>query len=768
MKKLILLFSLVTTVVFAQLPGGIDVKNLTKDDLKAYGISDYEMKKLHDQYTASDGTGSVTAKVVENKTISKDELLKEDVVEAKVTSIAVKKETVFGKSLFSDNKLEVYKSASHIKAPQNYVLGTGDEISVSIWGYSEHSGVYTVANDGSIMPKLVGKMYLKGQTFANARKIIKSKFGKVFDLRNSQISIELNYSKVIRVNIVGEVLNPGTYTVPAINTLFNLISITGGIGPNGSVRNISVRREGQEVYVMDVYKFIKNPEKKNDFYLLDNDYVIVETAKNIVKIEGGVLRPTSYELKEGEGLAHLIDLAGGFKASAYSKLINIHRYQNDRDEIIEVNYDSLQTSKNKFVLQNGDRVKIPFIPTELRNRVLVDGAVNIPGGYVLKKEMTVKDLVDLAQGPRVDAYLNKAYLTRQNADYTYTKIAINLQDELSGKAKTKLKEFDFLMTYSKKHFLTNYMVEIKGAVKKPKAYDYTDGLTLDDVIFMSGGLTRTAALKRIEISRIVDFDNASGEPAKVNVFTVEIEGDLLSEANKNIKLKASDLIFVREVPNFLIQQKVELKGEVVYPGTYVVSHKDETVSEFIMRAGGVTDHAFLGGAYLKRKYGEQSGDFIVMDLEKLLNKRGDEYDYVLQDGDQLVIPSMVNMVQLSGAVDFPKVAEYGSISTPYDKGKRAKHYVNKYGSGFADDAKRSKTYVVTKGGRVKRTRNYVLFKIYPRVDIGDHVYVVLKKAKKEKRVKGDPFDWNRAIERTTVKLTGLATLYVILQSAFGQ
>lgn len=769
MRKILFFLVLITNLSIAQIPPGIDPSSVTKEDLEKYGVSEDDLKKLLGDDSKSDDL-EVNAPA-EINVIPVDQLVKEEVIkpissqEVIVSNSQSAAENTYGKSLFSTKKLGVYKGVTHVKAPNDYVLGTGDEISVSIWGYSEHSGVYTVGNDGSIMPKLVGKIYLKGQSFENARKIIAAKFGRVYDLKNSEISVELNYSKVIRVNIVGEVANPGTYSISSINSLFNILSVAGGIGNHGTVRNISVRREGKEVKVLDVYDFINNPTSKSDFYLLDNDYIVVGIANKVVRISGGVLRPHTYELKEGETISDLIAYAGGFLPSAYSKTIKIHRYQNDRDEILEVNYDSIAISGKKFPLKNGDRVIVPFIPSELRNMVSVGGALNIPGDFVLKEGMLVADLIELAEGLRVDAYLGKAILSRQNADYSSTRIEIDLEKELSGATKTRLQEFDFLTVFSKKDFITEYSVEIKGAVKNPRAYSYSENLTLGDVIFMSGGLLKQASLQRIEISRVLDAQSLN-EEATVEVFTVDIENDLLSKANKEIKLKPGDLIYVREIPNYTIQKKIAINGEVYYPGTYVISKNDEKITEFIKRAGGVTSFAFLEGAYLRRRYGEEADDFIVLDLKKLLDGNGKEYDYVLKDGDQLYIPTITNMVSLSGAVDYPKVAEFGTIHTPYKKGKRAKYYINNYGSGFSKNAKRSKTYVETKGGKVKRTRNFLLFKIYPKVKVGDEIYVVAKQQKSRKREKGEKFNWNRFIESVSVKLTGVATLYVILQTAF--
>lgn len=762
MKNILFLFLFITTVSFGQIPAGIDPLSISQEDLDKYGITREQAAAQYKDTNVLPSDDEVIAAQAKDAEA-------EAVVMVNATRVLAPDETavdeVYGKNLFEKNKLSVYQSATNVKASDNYVLGEGDEISVSIWGFSEHSSVYKVGADGSISPRLVGKIYLKSQNYANAKKIIAARFGKVYDLKNSQISIELNYSKVIRVNIVGEVLNPGTYSVPAINPVFNILSLAGGINENGTLRNIEIRRNGKIVEKLDVYDFMQNPSAHNDLFLQDNDYIMVGFAEKIVSIKGAVNRPAIYELKEKETISDLINYSGNLKPFAYTKRINLNRFQNNRNEIIEIDYDSLMQSKGKFSLENGDVITISAVPDELRNSVFIEGSVNIPGTFVLKKGMTVGDLVKLSEGLTVDAYEDRAYLQRRNADRTFTSIPVNLKKELTGGPGTKLQEFDKLTVYSKDYFLDKFNVTIDGAVRKPSSYTYTKGLKLGDLIFMAGGLLPEAAIQRIEVSRIADFNNSSGEKANIIINTYTVEEGLLSEKNNQIELMPNDVVTVRQVPEYQKQSTISIEGEVAFPGLYVIKNGGEKISELITRAGGITEWAFLEGAYLTKM--NSADEFIVFDLKKLLKNGANEYDYSLQPGDRLVIPKLASFVMLSGAVEYPKVAEYGVIKIPFEKGKSAKKYINKYGSGFAKKAKRRKLYVESPGGKVKKTRNFLFFKIYPKVKVGDKIVVPFKNDKKEKEQKPpkDEIDWNRAIENTTVKLTGLATFYIILRSA---
>lgn len=761
-----------SAVSFAQLPSsllGIDPSTISKDDLDKYGLTEGDIQNLMQQYgqkkSSNDKTPTNNSAVEESKeVVIKDNEVKPTEVKLesqKVDNHPEEDNYVYGRNLLNNKNLKIYENATHIKASPNYILGSGDEISISIWGYSEHSGNYTVGQDGSIKAKLVGNVYLKGQTFEKAQQIIKSKFGKVYDLKNSQISIELNYSKVIRVNIVGEVKNPGTYSVPSINSVFNILAISGGINSNGTVRNIEIKRDGKTISTLDVYEFLRDPSYKNDFYLMENDFIVVGNIGNVVHLSGEVKREESYEMKPNEGIRELIEYSGGILASAYTKYINLSRYLDNRDVLIEIPFDSLAKKNKNFLLEDGDRIVVKPIPVEVRNRVTVSGSVNINGFFLYEEGLTVKKLISKGEGLKNDAFLERAYIKRLNPDYSYTTIHVNLLDELEGHSITNLQEFDEFTVFSKKDFLEDFFVEIRGEVKKPVKINYTNGITLGDLLFMAGGLKKEASVSRIEISRIFPKDDEADD-ARVIIKALDIERDLLSEQNKQTILQPGDIVIVRMMPQFEAQEIIQVRGEVKFPGSYAIASKDEKISDIIERAGGLTEWSFLEGAYIERSNSVGGSGLTVLDLKKLFNGN-DKFDYVIRKGDVLVIPRVEDFIKLRGDVRFPKVQEFGEINIPVHKSKRAGFYIRNYGGGFDKTAKKSRTYVETPGGYVKRTVNFGLFKVYPEVRVGDKITVIQKEAKVKKEKRENPLDWNRVIENTTVKLTGVATLWVLLQ-----
>ncbi|MBP7498028.1 MAG: SLBB domain-containing protein, partial [Bacteroidales bacterium] len=320
---------------------------------------------------------------------------------------------IYGQDLFRNKNINFFEKSSRQKAPDNYILGIGDELSISIWGFAEYNETFQINEDGFISPKYTGRVYLKGLKFANAKSILIKKFSQITDLKNSNIDINITYSRIIRVNIVGEVYNPGSYNIPANNTAFNALVAAAGPTQIGSVRNIYIKRNNKIIDSLDVYKFLYEPATQNDIFLDNNDYIIVKPAGSTVTITGEIQRPYKYEIKHNESLTSLIKYSGGLLATSYASNIQLKRYINNKLVLQDINLDSLLKNKVDFRLQNGDLIFIGKLPKDIDNIVSVTGAINIPGTYEFKTGDKVYDLLKKAQGTAINAYLSLAYIIRQ-------------------------------------------------------------------------------------------------------------------------------------------------------------------------------------------------------------------------------------------------------------------------------------------------------------------------------------------------------------------
>ncbi len=764
-----------------QLPSTIDTNTVNPADipstekLKVMGATDDEAKQITDFKTRKLAEQKLTEQnLTEQKqdTTSEKQKSPKKIAEAEVKGtmtdavIDVAPSTIFGHSFFKNNNIKFYDKANQLKAPDNYILGVGDEISVAIWGYSDFNGTFTIDEGGAVNPKLVGRIYLKGLSFKDAKGLIAGKFKTVYDLNNSQIDITLAFSRVITVNIVGEVNNPGAFTIPAINTAFNALVTVGGIQTIGSVRKIYVKRGGQIIKTLDVYEYLMNPDSKQDFFLENNDYIFVPTSGRVVKINGQIKRPQGYELVEKENLEALINYAGGFDAGAYRKRIQIKRFLNNQETVMDINYDSLSLAKKDFELWDGDNVLIRKIPEGFNNYVELTGPVKLPGKYELKSGDRISDIVTRAEGVLYDVFDSRAYIIRLNPDFSKKYIPFNLKDVLENPNSinnSKLQNLDIIKIFSKSYFKDEFVFSVTGAVRSPGNFMYGDGITLKDALYLAGGLRKEAAKNRIEISRAVDFVSTSGimTPIRTIIKTIQVADDFkIDKTSEGFIIQPYDQIFVRVAPDFVLQQNITLKGEVMYPGLYPILNKDEKITDVINRAGGLTQWAFPEGAKLVRE--ELNAGFLFFKLQDVMNDSSSKYNYIVRGGDVLTIPKVEQLVQISGLIQYPGIETLKLISAPYTKGKSARYYINNYGLGFDKNADRKQTYVIETGGYIHKTKHFLFVKLYPKVPKGSAIVVPRKIIIDDKKKKAsEPINWNKAIENFTIKLTGLATLYLI-------
>lgn len=859
-----------------KIPAGVDLKNInpadvTPENLRKLGATEEQINETmqrkkamlegsqplkEEQSIVKEETSNQTEETKEPEE-PKDEPDKGDVIQKYSVS------GVYGHDFFRNNTLKFYEKATEVKAQDNYTLGIGDEINVSIWGYSDFNGSFTIDKYGSIHPKLVGKIYLKEMKFEDAKSLLTNRFAAVYDLINSQIEITLTYSRIISVNIVGEVLKPGSYTIPAINTAFNALVGVGGITNIGSVRKIFIKRDGKTRRTLDVYEFLMNPNADQDFFLENNDYIFVPIRGKTVKISGEINRPFSYELLENENLFTLIKYSGELTSAAFKENIQVKRYYNNSEEIlIDLDLDSLQKNKIDFKLLDGDEITIKRLPEGIKNFVEVRGAVKLPGIYEFKPSSRISDLLLKAEGVLFDTYLDEAYLIRTKDDLSSEYFKINLYnvlyDSLSeenihlqgydilqvfsksyfvdirsvsiegavrnpGKfafgegltlkhllnlagctrldayldrafilrlkedltreyipfsidtsnnyqilEKINLLRQDIVRIYSQKYFKDEHYVTVNGMVRNPDKYTFNPGMTLADALLLSGGLKSEAAKNRIEVSRIINLDESinSNMPTKTEILSIEVSYDITKDKNaQSFKLQPYDIVFVRKIPEFELQKNVSVNGEVKFPGLYTLTSKDEKLASVIERAGGLTEWAFAKGAALTRT--ENEAGLLILNLKRALRRKNAKTNYVLKEGDIIYIPAIVDLINIRGAIDYPVVK---SVNAPFHRFRRAGFYIRKYAGGFDKNARKRKTYVMYPNALKKNTCGLGLFNIYPRVKKGSMIAVLYKPEKKDGKEKQkrpkEPFDMNKTLESFMIKITALATIFILVDRAF--
>ncbi|MGG9970319.1 SLBB domain-containing protein [Ferruginibacter sp. SUN002] len=734
------------------LPTTEEIKNLPAGTIDPAQMPPKVLKSYFGDNNKNVQAGADKNKLPEQQNVT---VVKDTIIEDNIRANSYKSDDTYGTNIFKNTAM--LNVAELSTPPLDYPIGVGDHIVVALWGGGEYQEDYVVARDGSIFPASLGKITVQGLTFESARSLIYSRFKSVVPA-TTNIQVTLGQPRTISVNVGGEVNNPGPVTVSAFSNAFNVIGLAGGVTKYGNLREIKVKRNGKVIETLDVYKYLTSGDIGNRIYLQNNDFVLVTFVEKKVLATGQFKRPMYYQLKKNEGIKALADFAGGFTPDAYTSDVKIVRTENEKQVIHDVNATAiLHQGKPDFILKDGDVVKVNIINPGVINKVEIKGEVSYPGFYEIKKGDLLFDVINRAGGITKNTYLPRAYIFRRGADSVnlkVDKIEISLRDIESNNSAVNnvaLQPNDLIQLFSNSEFGEQHFVEIFGEVRKPGKLKVYGGMTLQDLIYLSGGLKQSAEFGRLEISSIVDIDSAKQglKPTQTVVKSYAVLPNLeLDLTSAQVIIKPYDQVFVRKNPEFKLQQNVLIQGLVKYPGNYPRLNKEEKLSSYIKRAGGVLDNADLSGAflirgetdffrdeYLAKKVLDTNGVIkeevlgnigkpVSIDLFKALNEKDSKYDIVLQEKDVIYIPEINPFVTVQGVVQAP-------VKTTFDKDyNRLMYYVDKAG-GFGVKPWRNRIYVTYANGKSRRTRNFLFIHFYPKVKEGCTITVPERKEGKD-------------------------------------
>lgn len=658
---------------------------------------------------------------------------------------------VFGRNIFNTRNL-TFEPSVNLATPPNYRLGPGDEVIIDIWGTSQNTIRQQISPDGTINIEKIGPVSLSGMTVSEANEYLKRVLGKTYSGLDAldgtlEIRLTLGNARTIQINVMGEVVQPGTYALSSFSTVFHALYRAGGVNEIGSLRNVQVTRNGKTVAKVDVYDFIMKGKTQDDIRLQEGDVIIVPAYEALVQISGNVKRPMKFEMKKNETLATLINYAGGFSADAYTRSLRVVRQNGEEYEINTVK----EIDYSAYPMRNGDVVTAEAILNRFTNKLEVRGAVYRPGIYQLNGEInTVRALVNEAKGLTGDAFTNRAVLQREREDLTTEIISVDVRSIMAGTSPDiPLQKNDILYIPSIHDLEDRGDVAIFGEVAKPDSYSYSDNMTLEDLIIRAGGLRESASTVRVDVSRrIKDPKSTHSTDSIGQMFTFALKDGFVIDGEQGFTLQPYDQVFVRRSPGYQAQQNVQVTGEVIFGGTYAMTTTEERLSDLVKKAGGATPKAYLHGAKLirvandeekkrmrdvidlmNRQFGKAMMDSldirvedtfsVGIDLEKAMAQPGSEYDLVLREGDVLSVPKLNNTVKVNGAVMMPNTVGYLSD-------KNANYYLDQAG-GYALNAKKSKKFVIYMNGQVARIKGRSKDKIEPGCEI-------IVPSKKNKRV----------------------------------
>lgn len=662
-----------------------------------------------------------------------------------LTTVVTSENDVFGRNIFNIEQLTFQPNLS-MATPENYRLGPGDEVIIDVWGASQNTMRLEISPDGYVNIINLGPVYLNNMTIQDARQLLKQELGKIYADSGNNIQVTLGNIRTIQVNVMGEVMAPGTYSLSSLSTVFHALYVAGGVSDIGSLRNVQVARGGKTFARLDVYEYIMKGQIQDDIRLQDGDVVIVPTYDELVKITGKVKRPMFYEMKNGESAATLLKYAGGFASDAYKKSIRVLRKDGKEFSVKTVN----DIDYSAFKLLDGDVISVDSILNRFNNRLEVKGAVYHPGVFELSGSLnTVRQLVEKADGLLGDAFTGRAVLYRERENLTKEVLPVDIQGILNGTSPDiALQKNDILYIPSIHDLQDMGKVTISGEVNKPGSYTYADHMSLEDLVITAGGLKESASLVRVDVSRRIRDPRGTTEPDVIGQnFSFGLKDGFVVDGEAGFELQPYDQVFVRRSPSYNEQVNVTVDGEVLFRGDYTLNTKSERLSSLIQRAGGVSRYAYVRGAKLRRVANEEElrrmedvvkmmrreiGDAMAntlgglkvdstftvgIDLEAALANPGGDADLVLREGDVLTVPEYNNTVKVNGAVMMPNTVSYAA-------GKSVKYYLSQAG-GYSANAKKSQKFIIYMNGQVAKVKGSGKKQIEPGCEI-----VVPNKTKK--------------------------------------
>ena len=677
----------------------------------------------------------------------------------------------FGSSIFTNTMFDI-NQAINIATPSNYVLGPGDKLSVNVSGNIQLAQVSPVDADGYISFERGGSIYVMGLNIAEAESKVRSSLSRAYPslaMGGASLRLSLTGFRTIKISVNGEVVAPGTYTVTSFSDMMIALHVSGGPNDIGTYRDIKLIRNNQVVASLDLYDILVNGYSKDNILLRDQDIIQVGPYESRVAVSGETKRVGLFEVKANDKISDLIRYSGGFSQNAYSELVKVYRNTQRERQILDIPKEKYNSEK----VFSGDSLVVERILDRIENLVSIEGAVYREGEYSLNTNQTLAKLIESAGGLKEESLGGRINIHRTNEDLSLSNLSLNYLDIKEGRQNDiPLKKFDHIFVPSVFELTEKAVIKIQGAINNEDAKDgveipYVKDMTIQDVLVRVGGLTEAASLSRGEIVRRKrNIDTKVSDAQIADIFTFKIRPDLsLVEGYESVKLMPFDEIIIRNSPNYEKQKFVTISGEVMYPGPYGIEYKDQRVSDIISSAGGLTDLAYLKGAKLFRKTllsekqrerrdetlanlnliknikqtegletdvdnvktvtteGVEAdsyiNDEIGLDFEKILKHPGnDRYDMILQDGDEIVIPKRLETVRIEGEVLYPNSAKY-LPNKPFLS------YITEAG-GFTKKSAKVNSIIVYPNGSVDRTRKFLFFRFYPKVEPGSEIIVPAK------------------------------------------
>jgi protein involved in polysaccharide export with SLBB domain len=734
--------------------GEINVKQLTDVQrqevltaAKAQGlnVSDLEFMLKSRGLSAPDVRETEAIGSKKKDSLESNVKLKENVLQSRVA--------IFGQELFEAVRTPLNNNAN-VAPTRNYIMGIGDNITVRVYGLQEQKTSAVVNREGNIFLPYGGKCKIVGLTVLQAEALIKNTLIKKgfasLASGESNVSISLEDYHSIQVVVWGAT-EPGSYTLPAMSTIFDVLYLAKGPGVNRSYRTVQVIRNQKRIAELDLYDFLTKGTSNNNIALQTGDIVFVPYYEKRVRLRGEVKTPAVFELKGKETLKEVFEYAGGFTEIAYQNTIQVMRYGQEGKEFYTLNKSFLDT----FTILGGEIVDIQSINNEDKFKIELVGSIKRPGFYSGTGNNTLNDIIKQAGGLDFGTVKNTVLIRRDDKNGLFHYVRYSLQAVLDEKLSVYMYDRDVIYFMDSGEMNYREEVQILGQVRNPGNYKYGENLSLGDLLFIAGGFKSKALSNKVILSRKVQDQNILAE-----VLQIETQPDYWNNTTLfGIQLMPGDVVSTYENPLMREQVYVSVEGEVNNPGVYPIDNRSQNLFDIFKRVGGVTDYGNLEEAVILRPlFKTVNSEQTSKNKNKVLNEiykndtvsqsdtilRERQFDTIalanlntkfdivkimelitVEAGDRFVVPKRVNTVRISGEVYNPNLIFYNPTVN-------FKEYIT-LGGGLTSNADLSNAFVSYSNGTSKKTRVILgIFQKHPKILPGCEIIIPFKSDNREK------------------------------------
>ncbi len=635
----------------------------------------------------------------------------------------------------------------------DYVLGPGDELSISLWGGVSESFTRAINREGAITLPEAGQIQVAGLTLGNAQAVVGGALQPQF--RNAHVSVTLARLRSVRIYVVGDVQRPGAYDISSLASPLSALYAAGGPTAIGSLRVMRHIRNGNSIGEVDLYDFLLHGIRATDDRLQGGDTLLIPPAGPQVAVYGAVKRPGIYELRNEKSLAAGLEDAGGLTVAAELGHITIERIvANQRREVIRLENSSAngQASETASLanveLKDGDRVHVGTVLSYTERVVYLQGHVARPGGLAYRDGLRLSDVLQSYRDLLPEPAARGEIVRLVAPDLHPETISFNLPDVLVGNANPTLQPFDTIRVFGR-YERDSPNVTIQGEVQRPGLYPMFEGMSAAQLVRAAGGFKRDASLQDADL---ISYHVVNDSGVTIERRTLSIGAAVLdNNPQADSSLQPGDVLTIHQLTGWSdIGASISIQGEVGHPGSYGFK-EGEHLSDVLRRAGGFRATAYPEGAVLTRPevrvLEEKSREELIRQIEtssaaarlspglgggdqsatlQLIQQQQDQVlsrlrsqpasgrlvihigasidswvgtaaDIEVRSGDVLRIPKRPGFVLVSGQA-------YNASATTYLAGKTAGWYLEHAG-GATGIANRKEIFVIRANGSVVGRRS---------------------------------------------------------------